>query len=45
MTTALIAADLSGSPFAGADICQEARLALPTDVLRPCFDDDLWDSA
>ena len=31
------------SPFAGADICDEAGLALPDSTSRPVFDDDLWD--
>jgi hypothetical protein len=31
------------SPFAGADICQQAGLALPPGTRRPRFDDDLWD--
>ena len=31
------------SPFAGADVCREAGLALPDGSPRPVFDDDLWD--
>ena len=31
------------SVFAGADVCQEARLILPDGVPRPNFDDDAWD--
>ena len=31
------------SPFAGADICREAGLALPPGAARPVFDDDEWD--
>jgi hypothetical protein len=31
------------SPFAGADVCQEAGLSLPGGAPRPVFDDDLWD--
>ena len=31
------------SPFAGADVCQEAGLSLPDGVPRPVFEDDLWD--
>ena len=31
------------SPFAGADICRGAGLALPDSTSRPVFDDDLWD--
>ena len=45
MTTALpIPAPLPGrSPFAGADICQQAGLTLPSGARRPRFDDDDWD--
>lgn len=43
MTTAFTSAHLAGSPFAGADICQQAGLALPAETLRPQFNDDLWD--
>jgi integrase len=45
MTTALPdPAPLPGrSPFAGADICQQAGLTLPAGARRPMFDDDLWD--
>jgi len=28
------------SPFAGADVCREARLALPQGAVRPVFEDD-----
>jgi len=31
------------SPFAGADICREAGLALPPGSARPVFEDDEWD--
>ena len=31
------------SPFAGADVCQQAGLTLPPGTRRPMFDDDLWD--
>ncbi|MCX4097923.1 site-specific integrase [Nocardia sp. alder85J] len=31
------------SPFAGADICRQAGLALPEGAHRPLFDDDMWD--
>jgi hypothetical protein len=31
------------SPFAGADICREARLALPPGASRPVFEDEEWD--
>ncbi len=31
------------SPFAGADVCQEAGLSLPDGAPRPVFEDDLWD--
>ena len=31
------------SPFAGADVCQEAGLSLPDGVSRPMFADDQWD--
>jgi len=31
------------SPFAGADICREAGLALPRGAARPVFEDDEWD--
>ena len=31
------------SPFAGADVCQQAGLMLPPGTRRPTFDDDLWD--
>ncbi|MEV6675114.1 site-specific integrase [Streptomyces sp. NPDC051162] len=31
------------SPFAGADVCTEAGLQLPAGVVRPAFDEDLWD--
>lgn len=43
MNTAFTAADSSRSPFAGADVCHEAGLALPDRVRRPVFDDDRWD--
>jgi integrase len=44
MTTALAgAAGPRQSPFAGADVCREAGLALPGGTARPVFDDDLWD--
>jgi len=45
VTTALpIPAPLPGrSPFAGADICQQAGLTLPSGARRPRFDDDDWD--
>ncbi len=33
------------SPFAGADICREAGLALPRGAARPVFEDDEWDFA
>lgn len=41
--TALVSTAPNGSPFAGADVCQQAGLALPPQARRPCFDDDLWD--
>ncbi|GAU71351.1 site-specific recombinase [Streptomyces sp. NBRC 110611] len=45
--TALVTADLrsqgGASPFAGADVCQEAGFQLPAGTCRPFFDDDLWD--
>ncbi len=31
------------SPFAGADICREAGLALPPGASRPVFEDEEWD--
>ena len=31
------------SPFVGADICREARLALPPGAGRPVFEDEEWD--
>ena len=31
------------SPFAGADICREAGLALPQGASRPVFEDNEWD--
>ncbi|WP_316959739.1 site-specific integrase [Streptomyces sp. TRM68367] len=31
------------SPFAGADVCEEAGLQLPAGADRVFFDDDLWD--
>jgi hypothetical protein len=34
---------LGASPFAGADVCQQAGLTLPPGERRPVFDDDLWD--
>ena len=44
MTTALPDGPLPGrSPFAGADVCQHARLPLPAGARRPVFDDDDWD--
>jgi len=44
MTTALPDGPLPGrSPFAGADVCQHARLPLPAGARRPVFDDDGWD--
>jgi integrase len=43
MTTAFTLADASRSPFAGADVCQEAGLTLPQRTRRPVFDDDRWD--
>jgi hypothetical protein len=41
-TTARHLADPS-SPFAGADVCGHAGLALPDGAGRPVFDHDLWD--
>ena len=41
-TTARHLADPS-SPFAGADVCGHAGLALPDGAARPVFDHDLWD--
>jgi hypothetical protein len=45
MTTPLLSAspNLPRSPFAGADVCQQAGLTLPPGTRRPMFDDDLWD--
>lgn len=45
MTAALPlpASSPGGSPFAGADVCQHAGLALPRGARRPGFGDDLWD--
>ena len=45
MTTPLPSAspNLPRSPFAGADVCQQAGLTLPPGTRRPMFDDDLWD--
>ena len=40
---ALTAAGPDRSPFAGADVCREAGLALPGGTRRPVFEDDLWD--
>ncbi|PKV79576.1 hypothetical protein [Nocardia fluminea] len=34
--------DEFGSPFAGADVCELAGLALPEGTERPRFDDHLW---
>ena len=31
------------SPFAGADVCCQAGLALPDQARRPAFEHDLWD--
>ena len=31
------------SPFAGADVCRQAGLALPDGARRPAFEHDLWD--
>ena len=31
------------SPFAGADVCRQAGLALPDQARRPAFEYDLWD--
>ena len=31
------------SPFAGADVCRQAGLALPDQARRPVFEHDLWD--
>ena len=31
------------SPFAGADVCRQAGLALPDQARRPAFEHDLWD--
>jgi hypothetical protein len=31
------------SPFAGADICRQAGLALPQGAARPAFEDNKWD--
>lgn len=43
-TTALLGAtDPRRSPFAGADVCHEAGLTLPSGSRRPMFADDLWD--
>jgi len=33
------------SPFADADVCREAGLALPPEARRPFFEDDEWDFA
>ena len=44
MTAAVLPLPHPGrSPFAGADICQQAGLTLPAGASRPNFDDDLWD--
>lgn len=46
MTTPATARHLAGpppSPFAGADVCGHAGLALPDGADRPVFDHDLWD--
>ncbi len=43
MTTALSSPHRGRTPFAGADICQQAGLTLPPGARRPKFDDDLWD--
>ena len=40
---ALAMTDAAWSPFAGADVCREARLPLPERAPRPLFDDDVWD--
>ena len=39
----LTAAGPDRSVFAGADICREAGLTLPSGTRRPVFEDDLWD--
>jgi integrase len=45
MTTPATARHLAdqSSPFAGADVCGHAGLALPDGAGRPVFDHDLWD--
>ncbi|MBS2963820.1 hypothetical protein KGA66_12235 [Actinocrinis puniceicyclus] len=43
LTAAHRPADASSSPFAGADLCDQAGLSLPGDAARPVFDHDLWD--
>jgi hypothetical protein len=35
--------EVTGSVFAGVDVCREAGLTLPEGVPRPVFEDDLWD--
>jgi hypothetical protein len=42
-STAAAGAEHPASPFAGADICREAGLALPQGASRPVFEDDEWD--
>src|SRR3974390_3432935 len=42
-STAAAGAEHPASPFAGADICREAGLALPQGARRPVFEDDEWD--
>jgi len=41
-TASAAGAQAPASPFAGADICLEAGLALPPDAARPVFEDDEW---
>lgn len=43
MTTAFTSAAPGRSPFAGADVCREAGLTLPSRARCSMFEDDLWD--
>jgi hypothetical protein len=43
--TAAAGSPAPASPFAGADVCREAGLALPPEARRPFFEDDEWDFA
>ncbi len=44
MNTALAPVfDGHSAVFAGADVCDEAGLALPDNAARPAFEDDIWD--